>query len=134
MKTKITIEIETNNMNKIFDTDNPEEFNEEHNITKYVEEQIHLGIIQWIKSNLEEDTINEVLINDAVPNFEFLTVDDWDSLQDYGDLKITVEQDEGEKITLTNILNKNPNIVVEELEEPEITKEEAESDYNEEQD
>lgn len=92
MKTKLNIEIETKNMSILEDG---------QDITLAIEEQIHNAIQQWIKYNLSEETLNEVILTNSVPDFEFLTVDEFTELSDYGDLKIKVNSE-----IVTNIKNK----------------------------
>lgn len=123
MKTKLVVEIETNNMNIINDDNGIQ-------LTNSMEEQIHNAIKQWLKYNLTEEALNEVIITNSVPDFDFVAVDEWENLDNYGDLKITVQEDDSKEI-ITNIIS---NGIQKEIDDnlKEIPEEDSESDETEE--
>lgn len=93
MRTTITINIDTNNMTKLYNTDDSSQFTPENEITEAMEEQIHQAIIQIIKSNLTEELLDEALINNCIPDFEFMGIDDWVTLSEYGSIRVTYENE-----------------------------------------
>lgn len=123
MKTKLIVEIETNNMNKIYNDSNTEQFTPENEITEAMEEQIHQAIVQVIKCNLTEEILQETLLNNCIPEFEFMGVDEWNELSDYGNIKVTLENENTqEKDILSNFINNTPydNVQVSKQDKKEI--------------
>ena len=92
MKTKIIIEIETKNMNRIVPEEyinNGHECPEDELMTDDIEEGIHKLFSEMVFSMINDDRMNfeeEVLSNE-------LSVEGFDKLSDYGDIKISVTED-----------------------------------------
>lgn len=82
---------------------------ETEELTQVMEEQIHNAITHWLKEQLNEYMLNEVIFNNAIPNFEFLGVEEYDDLGDYGNIKITIQKEGSEEVELlshfTNTIN-----------------------------
>ena len=108
MKQTYTIIVETNNMNKVYENDI-----QQKEITEQIENELHNAIKQQIKTSLCEENLNEMILNDIIPDFEFTgMVDGWDNLSDYGNIKITfVDEDtiEEEKVCDIKNINKEEN-------------------------
>ena len=110
METELKIKIQSKDITPL----------ENEETTKIMEEQIHNAIIQWIKEQLNEYMLNEVIFDNAIPNFDFVGVEEYDDLGDYGNIKITLEHKNNTEV-LTHFTNKI-NFYEEETEEDEQQK------------
>lgn len=105
MKTSFTVTIETNNMIPVYNTEDPNEFTKENLITQQIEAELHRAIKLWSKQYLSEESLNEAILNNYIPEVDVIKVEGFDDIGDYGDIKITY---------LDNSLeNKQPEILVE---------------------
>jgi len=114
LETELKIKIQSKNITHLDDEE----------MTKIMEEQIHNAITQWLKEQLNEYMINEVIFDNAIPNFDFVGVEEYDDLGDYGDIKITLEQNNEEEVLAH--FTKKVNIYEEEPENIKIESEEDE--------
>ena len=91
MKTKITIEIETE-LNKIYGLDEQGELDEspENEVTNQVDKKFHELIDSEIRQFIEEKLESNIMDN---ADFDYM-VDDYDSFRDYGKFKITISTEE----------------------------------------
>jgi hypothetical protein len=116
MKSEIRVLVDTNNMARVYSTDDPAEFNRNNEITSAIEEQIHNAVIAILRYHLGEESLNELIINDCIPDFEFLGVDGWTEINDYGSLKITMDNPlTKEKEILANVVRTKVDEDIEEV-------------------
>jgi len=141
MKTKMVINIETNNIAPIFDDGKIAE-----HIMKQLESEIHFAITSWIKENIEEQGILTT-ITENYYNLELLS--GIEEIEDVIDLKITLNDDTIINITRfvpleeqieksTTLIDLEDKVVVPPMEidindEEEIFEEETEDDNNKEE-
>ena len=136
MKTMFTITVETNNMTQIFNTDNPEEFKKENNITAEVEEELHTAVKMFVKQMLTEESLTDAILNEYITDCEVTTLDGSDDLSDYGSIKVTLTDMSTDNIqpeTLIEVIrqpDESDDVVVTtpELPKSDIDDEEDESD------
>ena len=113
-------------MAKIYNTDNPEDFRKENEISLEIEEAIHKGILTWIKEQLSTNTLNEALLDNFIPDFEFPTVEGLDELSDYGTIEVSYfdKSSKSTQVLAHFIRQKRDDEEEEILEEEEVIEEE----------
>jgi hypothetical protein len=126
MKKNIIIEIETENMAPVYNTDDVSKQNKETEQEGFFEEQINTGIKLWIKEQLRDEFLNEALLDNLIPDFDFQGVEGWDDLSQYGTIKITLVDDDKREVVCFFQREKIPN------DEDFVEKEEVVEQYEEE--
>jgi hypothetical protein len=90
MKKQYIIDIETNNMAPVYDSEDVSQHIPEHEKLGFFEEQIVIGIKLWLKEQLRDEFLNQAILDGLIPEFDFQGVEGWADLSQYGTIKITL--------------------------------------------
>ena len=120
MKKQFIIEIETDNMAPVYSTDDISKQSKETEQIGFFEEQIVTGIKLWIKEQLKDEFLNDALLDNLIPDFEFQGVEGWTDLSQYGTIKVTLIDDDKKEVLCFFQREKIPDDVVDEETEAEM--------------
>jgi len=88
MKTKITVELETSNMNEVKEIDDVALEYTGDNMSSYIEEKLHKAFVNALKTAFENDYMEELILED-----EEVIVEGFEYMYDYGDVIIKVDEE-----------------------------------------
>jgi len=129
MKTTITVELETSNMNEVTEINDINVKEKGDNISSYIEELMHKAFKHAMKTAFKNDYMEELILEE-----DQMEVDGFEYLYDYGDVIIKVEEEvvydskvRKEEEKKENELNKELEEIEDDL-EPIIPKEDTENE------
>ena len=130
MKKQYIIEIETSNMTPVYDSDDVSKHTPEHEQVGFFEEQIITGIKLWLKEQLQDEALNQAILDELIPEYQFQGIEGWTDLGQYGTIKVTLI-DGKERETLC-FFQREKIPLDEEYKEEEETEEDNEKESSEE--
>lgn len=93
MKTRIIIEVETSKMNPVYNTDDADEWTEENLCTEDTDKEFHDAIHKYIEEYFTEGRLEEDLMEDPTSYGLEAYPEEYDSFNDFGEVKISISQD-----------------------------------------